>query len=233
MSRMDKYTEFEEPQDKQEETPVLSRVNRNQEIYDNAYLNSKVTDFNSVIDSNTGEIKNEVPSEPVPDVKEEYQEKSYDVNEYLSKAHENKKEDNLKRDINSNEFKEQEDEIRRLIASIDEKDDEEDFFLDLKGENEDTMIGAKFKTDEFNNSIYETLVNESFFEGNTILDRALGDNTVLNLEKEEDDKIDHTFEKIMKEDIIEHSKSKKLPIIVFSITVTILIIVIVIILLVR
>ena len=95
------------------------------------------------------------------------------------------------------------------------------------------MIGAKFKTDEFNDSIYETLVNEKFFDGNTILDHALSDNTVLNLEKDEDEKIDHTFEKIMKEDIIERKKSKKLPIIVFSMTVSILILVIIIILLVR
>ena len=230
MSRMDKYTEFEENDELQDESPVLSRVNKNQEIYDNAYLNSKVTDFSSVVDK---EEKVTFEEEPTPYLKEEYQEKSYDVNEYLSKAHETKKEDNLKREINSNEFKEQEDEIRRLIASIDEKEDEEDFFVDLKGDNEDTMIGAKFKTDEFNDSIYETLVNESFFDGNTILDHALGDNTVLNLEKEEDDKIDHTFEKIMKEDIIDGKKKQKLPVIVFSITVFVLIVVIVIILLVR
>ena len=231
MSRMDKYTEFEETNEKQEEIPVWSRVSKNQSIYDDAYLNSKVVDFNSVIGGEETPIQEEKVEDEI--VKEEYHEKSYDVNEYLSKAHENKKEDNLKREINSNEFKEQEDEIRKLIASIDEKDEEEDFFTDLKGDNEDTMIGAKFKTDEFNDSIYDTLVNESFLDGNTILDHALGDNTVLNLEKEEDDKIDHTFEKIMKEDIVERSKSKKLPIIVFSITVVLLIVVIVIILLVR
>lgn len=230
MSRMDKYTEFDETEEKQDESTVLSRVNKNQEIYDNAYLNSKLTDFSSVIDSEDVPVVKEENKECF---KEEYQEKNYDVNEYLSKAHENKKDDNLKREINSNEFKEQEDEIRKLIASIDEKEDEEDFFTDLKGDNEDTMIGAKFKTDEFNDSIYETLVNEKFFDGNTILDHALSDNTVLNLEKDEDEKIDHTFEKIMKEDIIERKKSKKLPIIVFSMTVSILILVIIIILLVR
>lgn len=230
MSRMDKYTEFDETEEKQDESPVLSRVSKNQIIYDDAYLNSKVVDIATVID---GEEVIPPKEENKEYLKEEYQEKSYDVNEYLSKAHENKKEDNLKREINNNEFREQEDEIRKLIASIDEKEDEEDFFTDLKGENEDTMIGAKFKTDEFNDSIYETLVNEKFFDGNTILDHALSDNTVLNLEKDEDEKIDHTFEKIMKEDIIERKKSKKLPIIVFSMTVSILILVIIIILLVR
>ena len=228
MSRMDKYTEYEENDVKQDESPVLSRVNKNKIIYDDVYLNSKVVDINSVID---GEKSETIKEEEIPHSKEEYQEKSYDVNEYLSKAHENKKEDNLKREINSSEFKEQEDEIRRLIASIDEKEEAEDFFVDLKGDNEDTMIGAKFKTDEFNDSIYQTLVNEKNLEGNTILDHALGDNTVLNLKKEEDEKIDHTF--IMLDDIIEHKKSKKLPIIVFSMTAFVLIVLIVIILLVH
>ena len=232
MSRMDKYIDEEQENETLKEV-VLSRVSKNQIIYDDVYMNSKVVDINSVIESEEGPITKEA-EEPVPSLKEEYQEKSYDVNEYLSKAHENKKEDNLKREINSNEFKEQEDEIRRLIASINEKEDEEDFFATLKGDNEDTMIGAKFnKTDEFDDSIYETLVGEKFLEGNTILDHALGDNTVLGLEKEEDEKIDHTFEKIMKDDIILSKKNKKLPIIIFSITTFILIAVIVIILLVR
>ena len=232
MSRMDKYTEFDETEEKQDESPVLSRVSKNQIIYDDVYMNSKMVDINSVIEGEEAPISKE--EEPEQTQKEEYQEKSYDVNEYLSKAHENKKEDNLKREINSNEFKEQEDEIRRLIASINEKEDEEDFFVNLKGDNEDTLIGAKFnKTDEFDDSIYETLVGEKFLEGNTILDHALGDNTVLGLEKEEDEKIDHTFEKIMKDDILLSKKNKKLPIIIFSITTFILIVVIIIILLVR
>lgn len=231
MSRMDKYIDIEEKEEQEEETPVLSRVNKNQIIYDDAYLNSKVVDINSVIEGE--DIVPKKQDNTILYQAESYEEKSYDVNDYLSKAHENKKDDNLKRDINDNEFKEQEDEIRRLIDSINEKEESEDFFSDLKGENEDTMIGAKFKTDEFNDSIYETLKGENLFGGNTILDHALGDNTVLNLEKEEDQKIDHTFEKILKEDSISRKKNKKLPIIIFSITVFILIVVIVIILLVR
>ena len=94
------------------------------------------------------------------------------------------------------------------------------------------MIGAKFKTDEFNDSIYEAL-GETNLTGNTMLDHALSDNTVLNLKKEEDEKIDHTFEKILKDDGILRKKNKKLPIIIFSILVFILILVIVVIILVR
>ena len=231
MSRMDRYDDIEEKEEIQEETPLLSRVDKNQIIYDDAYLNSKVVDINSVIDGE--DIVPKKQDNTVLYQAESYEEKSYDVNDYLSKAHENKKEDNLKRDIDDTAFREQEDEIRKLIASIDEKEDSEDFFSNLKGDNEDTMIGAKFKTDEFDDSIYETLKGEKFFDGNTILDHALGDNTVLNLEKEEDEKIDHTFEKIFKEDSVSRKNNKKLPVIILSITIVILIIVIIIILLVR
>ena len=232
MSRMDRYTDLEEHDEEKDEHVVLSRVNKNQVIYDDAYLNSKIVDFNTIIgiDESAPIEKNETDSEIK---KEEYKPKSYDVNDYLSKAHENKKEDNLRRDINDNEFKEQEDEIRKLIASIDEKEIDDDFFSDLKGENEDTMIGAKFKTDEFNNSIYETLKEENLLAGNTILDHVLSDNTVLNLEKEENDKIDHTFEEILKSDDKEEKKKKRLPIIIFCITLFILIAVIVIIIIIR
>ena len=231
MSRMDRYIDIEEQEQQEEEMPLLSRVNKNQIIYDDAYLNSKVVDINSVIEGE--DIVPKKQENTILYQAESYEEKSYDVNDYLSKAHENKKEDNLKRDINDNEFKEQENEIRRLIDSINEKEESEDFFSDLKGDNEDTLIGAKFKTDEFNESIYETLKGENLLGGNTILDHVLSDNTVLNLEKEEDEKIDHTFEKILKDDDILRKKNKKLPIIIFCVTLFILIIVVVIILLVR
>ena len=230
--RMDRYNDLDEQEDIKRENIVLSRVNKNQPIYDDVYLNSKVVDINSVIGIDESENTKTI-SEEIEKQTEEYHEKSYDVNDYLSKAHENKKEDNLKRDINNNEFKEQEDEIRRLIASINEKDDAEDFFSDLKGENDDTMIGAKLQTDEFDDSIYETLRSENLMSGNTILDHVLSDNTVLNLEKEEDDKIDHTFEEILKSDKIKKKKKKRLPIVIFCITLFILIVVIVIILLIH
>ena len=154
MSRMDRYEDIEEKEEIQEEIPLLSRVDKNQIIYDDAYLNSKVVDINSVIDGE--DIVPKKQDNTVLYQAESYEEKSYDVNDYLSKAHENKKEDNLKRDIDDTAFREQEDE-----------------------------------------------------------------------------KIDHTFEKIFKEDSVSRKNNKKLPVIILSITIVILIIVIIIILLVR
>ena len=230
MSRMDKYNNEYENEEQQEENIVLSRVDRNQVMYDDVYFNRTKVDINGVIDGVGIEEKVKEPETPIV---ETYEEKSYSVNEFLEKAHENKSPDNLKRDINDTDFKEQEDEIRKLIASIDEKEENEDFFKDLKGDNEDTLIGAKFKTDEFNDSIYETLKNEDLIGEESILDHVLSDKTVLNLEKEEDEKIDHTFEKILLEDEKSIKKKNKLPVIIFCTLLVILIIVIVVIFIVK
>jgi len=226
MNRMERYNNEEIENETPQEEAVFSRVDRNQVMYDDVYFNRTKVDIDSVIDSVGIEEKIE---EPKTTIKEEYEEKSYSVNEYLEKAHENKSPDNLKRDIDDTAFREQEDEIRKLIASIDEKEENEDFYKDLKGDNEDTLIGAKFKTDEFNDSIYETLKNENLIDGNTILDHVLSDKTVVNLEKEEESKIDHTFEDIMRSDDELSKKRNKLPIIIFSILLFILIVVIVVI----
>lgn len=231
MSRMDKYIDEERENEPVVKEVVLSRVSKNQIMYDDVYFNRTVVDIDSVID---GEKALNVEKEPEDiTMEEKYEEKSYNVNEYLEKAHENKSPDNLKRDIDDTAFKEQEDEIRKLIASINEKEEEEDFFKDLKGDDEDTTIGARFKTDEFNDRIYETLKGENVIDENSILERVLGDKTVLNLEKEEDSKIDHTFEKIMLEDEAKSKKKKTLPVVIFSILLCILILVVVIILLVK
>ena len=231
MSRMDKYIDDEyENETPQEEEVVLSRVNKNQIMYDDVYFNRTKTDIDSVIDSVGIEEKIEEPEITKP---EEYEQKSYSVNEYLEKAHENKSPDNLKRDIDDTAFREQEDEIRKLIASINEKEIDEDFFKDLKGDNEDTLIGAKFKTDEFDDSIYETIKTDKLSDGSTILDHVLSDKTVLDLKKDEEEKIDHTFEKIMLEDDEIRKKKNKLPLIIFCILLFILIVVVVIILLVK
>ena len=228
MSRMDKYIDEEQENETSKEV-VLSRVSKNQIMYDDVYFNRTIVDINSVIDGE--DIKEEKKEEVIPE--EIYEKKSYDINEYLEKAHENKSPDNLKRDIDDIAFKEQEDEIRRLIASINEKEEEEDFFKDLKGDDDDTLIDAKLKTDDFNESIYENLKNDSLIEEDSVLDHVLSDKTVVDLENNEDDTINHTFEKIMLEDKKAERKSNKLPIIIFSVVLVTLIIVIALILILK
>lgn len=230
MARVDRYIESS-GENTQKEAP-LSRVSRNQDMYDEIYMNTRLVDINNVLpqeDIKENEVKE--TEEPIAETHEEvvYEEKSYNVNDYIEKAHEKINPDNAKRDINSVEFKEQEDEIRRLIDSINEKEEEEDFFKDLKGDNEDTLVEGKMKTDDFNDSIYEALKVDK--TGATILDHALSDKTVYNLEEEEEKKLDHTFEEILKSDNRIRRKRKQLPIIIFSLTLFVLIIVILIVVL--
>ena len=228
MSRMDKYIDEEQENNDSEEV-VLSRVSKNQIMYDDVYFNRTVVDINSVIEGE--DIKEEKIEDFIPE--ETYEKKSYSINEYLEKAHENKSPDNLKRDIDDTAFKEQEDEIRRLIASINEKEEEEDFFKDLKGDDEDTLVEAKLKTDDFNESIYESLKNDNMIDEDSVLDHVLSDETVVDLEREEASTIDHTFEKIMLEDRKAEKKSNKLPVIIFCVALVVLIIVIALILILK
>ena len=228
MSRMDKYLDEEEMNETPQEEVVLSRVNKNQVMYDDVYFNRTRVAVDEALDEE--EVKETKHEEELPPVEEVYERKSYNVNEYLEKAHENKSPDNLKRDIDDTAFKEQEDEIRKLIDSINEKEENEDFFKDLKGDDDEKTVGARYKTDEFNNSIYETIKGDKTRD-NAILNRALGEETVLDLEKEEDEKLDHTFEKIMIEDEEIGKKKNTLPIIIFCILLFTLILVVAIILL--
>lgn len=214
MSRMDKYID-EELEETPKEEVVLSRVDKNQIMYDDVYFNRTRVAIDNIIDGEK-EVSEEV-KEDEPKEEEVYKAKSYNVNEYLLKARENKSPDNLKREIDDTEFREQEDEIRRLIDSINEREENEDFFKDLKGGDDNTTVGARFKTDEFNDTIYNNLKEENVISEDSILDHVLGDKTVLDMKKEEDDKIDHTFEKIMIEDEELDKKKNALPIIIFCI----------------
>lgn len=230
MTRVDRYNNeyVDETLEEPREEVSLSRVSKHQNMYDEIYMNTSLVDIDNILPNDEQIDVPETIPEITPEV-EVYEEKSYSVNEYLEKAHEKISPDNARRDINNDEFREQEDEIRRLIDSINEKEADEDFFKDLKGDNEDTLVGAKLKTDEFNDSIYEALKTDQFAADATILDHVLSDKTVVDLEQEEDQKIDHTFEEIIESDNKIRRSNKKLPIIIFSITLFILIAVVLII----
>ena len=224
--RMDKYSDS--TVDSTNEVPVLSRQAKNKDMYNEIYMNSSYVDINSVLEN---EEKKETPiieDAPVEIIEEE---KSYDVNDFLKKAHEKYQEDDAMRNLDDKKFIEREDEIRKLIADIDDKDI--DFFSDLRGDNEDTLIEGKLGTDEFDESIYLSLIEQEIRkkEENTILNNALGEDTVLNMKKIEEEKLDHTFEKIVESDRKVTRKFKKLPVIVFSVTLFILLCIIIIIVL--
>ena len=127
MTRVDKY--YDEYHDEngeaiKKEAP-LSRVLRHQNMYDDVYMNTTLVDINNILPSEENTDLEEKKEEEQITEPEVYQEKSYSVSDYIEKAHEKINPDNAKRDINSAEFKEQEDEIRRLIDSINEKETNE------------------------------------------------------------------------------------------------------------
>ncbi len=227
--RMDRYKDFDDKNrlDEEENDKVLSREIKNQDMYKDVYMNNTYVDINKYF--NDDEEENIDEEKEYTFHEEIYEEKSYDVGDYLKKAHETHRIDDAKRNLEDKEFIDGEDEIRKLIADIEEKELNDDIFGDLRGDNEDTMIGGKIKTDEFNASIYESLMEDDNEDNNIVLEHELGEETVYNLEKEEESKIDHTFEKILDSDKKKNHKIKKLPLIIFLITLIILIIVILII----
>lgn len=228
MSRMDRYLDSDELEKKE---LSLSRTEKNQRMYEDVYYNASVVDIDNYL--NEEEKKDtEDNTIMVSTYEQTYEEKNYSIDDYLEKAREKKTDDDALRDLNNNEFQNREDEISKLIASIDEKEENIDFFEDLRGNDENTLVKGQMKTDEFNEDIYKTLAEEEIFSNTSItsLEKALGDKTVFDLERESEEKLDHTFEKIMESDRIIAKKQKKLPIVVFSITLFMLIIVIILVL---
>ena len=229
MSRMERYEDENEKVKKEEPINTLSREKKNQEMYDKVYLNTSVVDINNII-AQDEEDQKEI-EEVANMTTEVYEEKSYDVNDYLKKAHEKHTGDNAMRDLENSEFREQEDEIRKLISEIEEKEQSEDIFSDLRGDNEDTLIGGKLQTDEFDTSIYDILKEDEERlkkASNTLLEKALSDETVVRMQLEEEEEADHSFEDIEDQDDERKKKrkAKKLPIIIFAISLVVLIVVI-------
>ena len=230
--RMDRYKDTNDQEINDNEGSkykVLSRESKNQDIYNDIYMNNSVVDLDHIFKKE--EVNDSLPiQEEVVEV-EEYVQKSYDVKDYLEKAHEMHQADDAQRNLNDQQFIEGEDAIRKLIADIEEKEQDEDIFSDLRGENEDTMIGAKQKTDEFDTNVFKTLLEDASETENMFLEHVLGDKTVCDLQTEKEQDIDKTFEEIIRSDAVSSKKSKKLPWIIFLITLVTLIAVIIIILL--
>lgn len=228
--RMDRYNDNITTSDTDNDIPKLSRLEKNRQIYNNAYDSSKVVDFEDFFGNNDKTSINEKKDDMI-ETKKEYIEKNYDIEEYLKKAHNNSKPDDNIRNLDNSEFKDQENEILKLIASIDEQNESEDFFGNLIGEDEDTIIEGQLTTEEFTKTTYEEFYenevkkkNNADIE-NTKLEKALSDETMAKLELEEEE-IDKTFQDIFKTKNMSKKKKKKLAVIIFSISLFALIMVI-------
>lgn len=227
--RMDRYEDKTSKKNLADDNLRLSRLARNKAMYDGAYATSTVVDFEDFFNDN--EVKNQVDnSDNIEKNEEIFEEKNYDIEEYLKKAHNNSKPDENIRNLDNREFKDQESEILKLIASIDEQKENDNFFGDLIGDDEDTMIEGQLTTEEFTKTtyeeFYETEVNsKKINDESTKLEKALSEATLAKLELEEES-INNTFQDIFKTGKMSKKKKKKLAIIFFLISLFALIAVI-------
>lgn len=213
--RMDRYKDVDISKEEDKDTNY-SRVNKNQNVYQDIYMNNSYISIDDLFDE-----KKDTPDD-VEEKKDyiDYEEKNYDINEYLSKARERFQPDDEKRNLDE-EFLKGEDEISKLISSIDEKNQEEDFFGNLISDNSDTMIDGQLTKDE----ILETTSYEEYTFDTTTnsiqLSKVLGDETMVNLALEEE-KNNEGFSDIEKNNISSKSK-RKLAIIIFVLSLLLLI----------
>ncbi len=225
--RMDRYEEVNNENEKEEK--VLSRIEKNHNMYNDVYNNSSYVDFNNVL--NVDEVKeelDEVNEETFENELVEYDEKNYNINDYIEKARENYHPDSDIRSLNNQEFIEVEDEISNLIEEIDKKDDDEEFFSDLMGENEDTMVEGQLIKEE--DVTYKKIFSTEFFEDEAKLEKALGSETMTELKLEEEG-ISNTFQDILGNEGFSNKKKRNIAIVFFSITLFILIVVIILVIL--
>ena len=131
--RMDRYEEEEKTNDTKQ-----TRTNKNQELYTDVYLNNVYVDINNlkeVMERENFEEDNKqetlkVVKETLP-TSHPYQEKKYDIVSIIDEAIKNKKDDNLKRNLDIENINSLE--IDSIIESINENQKEEE--KELKKDN--------------------------------------------------------------------------------------------------
>ena len=131
--RMDRYEEEEKTNDTKQ-----TRTNKNQELYTDVYLNNVYVDINNLkevmerenYDENNNQETLKIVKEPLS-VNNSYQEKKYDILSIIDEAIKNKKDDNLKRNLDIENINNLE--IDSIIQSINENQKEEE--KELKKDN--------------------------------------------------------------------------------------------------
>lgn len=180
LMRMDKYGDTED-KIKENDLSNFSRVDRNQKVYQDIYMNNSYVSIDDLLDDATENVLEEDNQIEEKD----YEEKNYNIDDYLSKARERLKPDEEKRNLDD-EFRKQEDEISKLIEDIDKKNREDDFFEELLADDDsDTLIEGQVHKEEV---LEITSYEEYSFDTNTNqvqLNKVLGNETIANLEIDE------------------------------------------------
>lgn len=190
MSRMDKYEETRESE--------YSRTKKNEDLYKDVYLNNTLIDLNKIMADDIEMVDEEV--EDVVEIKKMYyEEKNYNLKDYLEEKRRIRVADNLPRSLDES-IKEDESEISELVSKIEQKEKDEDFFLELLPDDEDTIITDP-QEEKLDNFISEDAIN------NFVMHKDLDEtNSFMDLEETQIVKA--------KSKPKERQKIKKLPIIV-------------------
>ena len=198
--RMDRYNDSEEVNES-----LKTRTNKNQELYTDVYMNNVCVDINNLKhfmqeDNDLKENENLklIKENKLVDVK--YEDKIYNINTLIEEALASKKDDNLKRSIDT---KVDDMEINNLIESINEnkKENEKDvndgLLVDLMPSDNNTAVIPPLETPILEDSYQENKINKGEKEEEKELDNQ-DEKSINELDKDlnsvDDDKNYHILE---------------------------------------
>lgn len=208
--RMDRYNDSEEVNEN-----LKTRTNKNQELYTDVYMNNVCVDINNLKhfmqeDNDLKENENLklIKENKLVDVK--YEDKIYNINTLIEEAIASKKDDNLKRSIDT---KVDDLEINNLIESINEnkKENEKEvndgLLVDLMPSDNNTAVIPPIETPILEDSYQENKINKDEKEEEKEL---VNDDEKQELDKNlnsvDDDKNSHILEE---NKLVEVDEDKK------------------------
>ena len=197
--RMDRYDYNEEVNEN-----LKTRTNKNQELYTDVYMNNVCVDINNLKhfmqeDNDLKENENLklIKENKLVDVK--YEDKIYNINTLIEEALASKKDDNLKRSIDT---KVDDLEINNLIESINEnkKENEKDvndgLLVDLMPSDNNTVVIPPLETPILEDSYQENKINKDEKEEKEL--DTQDEKSINELDKDlnsvDDDKNSHILE---------------------------------------
>lgn len=199
--RMDRYNDSEEVNEN-----LKTRTNKNQELYTDVYMNNVCVDINNLKhfmqeDNDLKENENLklIKENKLVDVK--YEDKIYNINTLIEEAIASKKDDNLKRSIDT---KVDDLEINNLIESINEnkKENEKEvndgLLVDLMPSDNNTAVIPPIETPILEDSYQENKINKEEKEEEKEEEKLVNDDEKQELDKNlnsvDDDKNSYILE---------------------------------------
>ena len=211
--RMDRYNDNEEVNES-----LKTRTNKNQELYTDVYMNNVCVDINNLKhfmqeDNDLKENENLklIKENKLVDVK--YEDKIYNINTLIEEALASKKDDNLKRSIDT---KVDDLEINNLIESINEnkKENEKEvndgLLVDLMPSDNNTAVIPPLDMPILEDSYQENKINKGEKEEEKEEEKLVNDDEKQELDKNlnsvDDDKNSHILEE---NKLVEVDEDKK------------------------